>query len=155
MPQISSLEELHSLAPRDLYAAYLRGLSPRTQTEKQLEAGTVSRRTAERALAGSFAWYGYRAIGVVMDGERIAHVLYQGDLAPESYTMLEDALVKAGVPEDERELKRDLMRHENPGLFTCRRGPDGKWRLLAWHGPFGMGSGLFSIGAEESDSQDA
>jgi hypothetical protein len=155
MPQISSLEELHGLTPGDLYAAYLRGLSPRTQIEKQVAAGLVSPRAAERALAGSFAWYGYRPIGVVMDGERIAHVVYQSDLAPESYTMLEDSLMKAGVPEDERELKKDLMRHEHPGLFTCRRGPDGEWRHLAWHNPFGMGSVLFSIGEDDSDSQDA
>lgn len=34
-------------------------------------------------------------------------------------------------PAEEQALARDLVNHDNPAVATCRRQPDGTWRLLA------------------------
>jgi hypothetical protein len=143
MPRINSLEELQALNARGLYAAWLQNQSPRVQIEKQLAAGLASPQAAERALAQIGDFYSYRPIGMVMDGERISHVLYQGGPPPESWTTYEAMLVESGIPEDQRQLRLDLYGHEYPSIFTCRRGPDGEWRLLADHNLSSMGSVVF------------
>jgi hypothetical protein len=155
MPRINSLEELHALSSRDLYVEYLRSQSPRTDVEKQLATGRVTRQVAERALAETLAWYDFRPIGVVMAGERMAHVLYRTRLTPESYSRLEASFEEDGVPEDERELERDLLGRWHAGVFICRRGPNGQWHILASERPFGMGSVRVWIPNSDSDADES
>src|SRR5688572_14525990 len=150
LPTISSIEELELLPPRQLYAVWLESHSPRTQVNKLVVSGQVSRTRAETVLPSIVTNWNYTVIGVVMDGDRVAHVLYRGNPSPTGLRQDEADLLRAGAPAAELETLRDIFGKANPALVTCRRNSDGFWRLLASHHPFGIGTGMIWIGDDDT-----
>ena len=149
LPRISSIEELELLPPRQLYAVWLESHSPRAQVNRLVESGQVSRTRAEKVLPSIVSNWNYTVIGVVMDGDTVAHVLYRGDRSATGLKQVEADLLRASAPAAELETLRDIFGKENPGLVTCRRNSDGFWRLLASHYPFGIGVGVIWIGDDD------
>jgi hypothetical protein len=142
---VADVDALRALGPAETFAAWLDGHSRRRQYERHVAAGRASRAAADRALAYTrdAGWdaYRYAALGVVADGERIAHVLYgrdRGDFADPAAWTGAAAAHFAALPPEEQALTRDLVGRERPGVFTCRRQPDGTWRALAGYDFLGV-----------------
>jgi hypothetical protein len=150
IPHVGSVEELRRLSPKVLFAVWLQGQSPRTEVDKLVELGQVSRARADKALPSIIASWDYTLVGALMDGDRIAHVIYRSELAHVAWSSYESELQRLGVPNVEVETERDTFGRAKPGVITCRRGSDGAWRLLADSDLFRCRPFLAGIADEES-----
>ena len=101
--------------------------------------GRISRRAAEAHASLPYAGYHYVPLGAVADGERIAHVLFRNALDPD----------------DAQTLARELWGRAHPHVATCRRQPDGTWRLVADHDFLHVASVIISGVREEDATSDA
>jgi len=137
-PDVASTDELRAMAPAELFAAWLDGRSARRQILRLVAEGRAPAAVAEHLRAGPFPSQSLVALGVVHDGERFAHVLYRHrhDAEPAA---VETHGWAAALPDDERELALELMHRGHPQVTTCRRQPDGSWRLIADHNLLGYG----------------
>ena len=146
LPGVDSLEALRALGPAEAFARWLEGQSPRHEFLRMAEASGVPRAAAERQLAtkvdpGASAAR-FEALGSLPDGDRVAHVVYrpayrraEGPGAPLSAgarAMLAEAEARlARLNPEEQALERDLRERRGAEVATCRRQPDGSWRLIA------------------------
>jgi hypothetical protein len=142
------------LSPKELFAAWLVQHSTRNRIETEVEAGRMSRGRADRFLAQLGGEFSYMPLGVVPDGERVAHIVYRSEPAPEAWPILDAELEKSQLPPDEREFRRDLFYREHPGFLTCHRTSHGPWRVLASRNFFGVGGGLWSFGDENTTQEE-
>jgi hypothetical protein len=96
--------------------------------------GHVSPRVLELHKDQPYGGYAYVAIGVVVDGERMAHVLYRNNIDPQQPSTGEPSTGAPAHrlvdrPADEQAFALDLQR-SHPYVATCRRQVDGTWRLV-------------------------
>jgi hypothetical protein len=131
LPGVPDLAALAALSAKQAFAAWLDGRSVSRQVERLAATRRITRQTAELLAAGPTEHYPYVPLGVVPDGERVVHVLFRRtfDAGPPGSGDADNWL--AGLPADEQELARELWGREHPQVATCRRQPDGTWRLVA------------------------
>jgi hypothetical protein len=133
---VKSAEELRAMDASRMFVLWLQACSPWRRAA--LEAGTD-----ESWELGS-AWdppvddgkketrgYRYSVLGCVLDGPAIAHVLYRDEHTVDKIFPEEYAESMGTRPADEQELARQLHHGSSPRFATCRRQPDGTWRLIA------------------------
>lgn len=150
LPTVQSIGDLTNLSPREVYAAWLHARSPRVQLERQVEAGQVPREAIENMLSESRS-APLRFVGVVMEGDRLAHVLYRW--APVEGEGGEADCNEEGT--EEFQPQDDGPYSIPPQLVRCRRHESGEWHLLADYSLFGFGSTMYYVGKpEENDDSD-
>jgi len=144
MPGVASANDLRALSPAAAFAAWLEGRSPRRQIERLAADGHILAATA--ALLGDMSdLHHHVPLGVVFDGARVAHVAYHVEGDAEDDPTDEAAEWLARLTVEERDLARDLSGRERPQMETCRRQPDGTWRLLARDDFLSLGSIGYSV----------
>lgn len=152
LPGTSSIEELESLDPTELFVRWLEGRSPRRQLENASRDGHGPAMTEEQLATVAPFPFDIEPIGHVEVG-RIAIVLYrygEPDSGASDANRMEAWL--GALPEDERELTRDLAPAAHPMTLACRRQPDGSWALVADYGMFGMqGTSIMSTAVDGDD----
>jgi hypothetical protein len=84
-------------------------------------------------------------LGVVPDGDRIAHVIFRAAFDPAKLPDPPMGFSDAGPSEDERQLIRDIAGRLVPQVVTCRRQDDGTWRMIVGHDFFGLETSLFHV----------
>ena len=133
---VSSVDDLQQLDPMEAFARWLEGRSVRRQVAR-LAAEARIPQAVPAALEPPFQ-QAYVALGVVLDGARLAHVLYRHNFGwVESPEM---AIWLAKRPADEQELAHEIRGHLYPSVVTCRRQSDETWRLIADRRFFNVGS---------------
>lgn len=136
-PGVASVEALLALDDDALFAAYLAGRSFRGQLRRLVEDGRADADLVAETLAGPppIGYLDYVPVGWLPDGERVAHVVYHhgGGTPPGQWTGAAARWFAERTPE-EQALTRDITGRGHPFVATCRRQPDGSWRLLADHG---------------------
>jgi hypothetical protein len=140
LPGVQSLLELHTLAADELFRHWLAGRSARRQVERLAVDGHISHRTAEIRASRDFRMYRYVVIGVLPDGDELAHVLYRHDVDSEKPLSGGAASWLANLPDDEQLLARQLWASGHPSVALFRRQPDGSWRLIVEHDFLQIGS---------------
>jgi hypothetical protein len=150
LPGIPDVDALRLMSAEEIFAAWLDGRSPRRQIERLVSEGQISPASATRSHELASMVHPYVAIGIVQDGDDVAHVLYRYDVdAVHSSADAEEWLAK--LPKDEQTLALELSGRLHPQVTTCRRQQDGTWRLLAGYDFLGLGS--TAIGIEENDEE--
>jgi hypothetical protein len=132
---VKSVDELPEMDASRMFVLWLQARSPYRRAELEAES--------EEPWESDSAWdppvddgkkatrgFRYSVIGCVPDGEEIAHVLYRSDHTIDKIFPEEYAELMSGRPADEQELARQLHHHSSPRFATCRRQPDGNWRLV-------------------------
>lgn len=151
LPDAEDVAHLKRLGPEEVFALWLAGRSPRREVERMLAEQGIDPGSAASMLEQLTPSFAYEPVGAVADGERVAHVLYRmggvhsEDDGPEAAAWL------AGLPVEERELTRELAGRQHPMVATCRRQPDGSWRLIADHGFLRLGSFGICVTPEPAD----
>lgn len=155
LPGVASVEALRALTPEEVFGKWLEARSFRRQIEQLAAAGQISQRALElRTKAGYGGSYQYVAIGVVDDGDRIAHILYRQDVDPEQPWSGDGAKWLASRPADEQVLARELWAYGHPSVATVRRQTDGPWRFLVEHDFLGVGSmHIAGVSARDKESE--
>ena len=133
---VKSVDELREMDASRMFVLWLQARSPYRRAELEAES--------EEPWESNAAWeppvddgkkptrgFRYSVIGCVSDGEDVAHVLYRSDHSIDRIFPEEYAEMMSGRPTDEQELARQLHHHSFPHFATCRRQPDGTWRLVA------------------------
>ncbi|HTE45250.1 MAG TPA: hypothetical protein VK636_08425 [Gemmatimonadaceae bacterium] len=152
-PDVTSVEGLRALTPVEILARWLDGRSLRRQTERLAAHGRISLRALEvLTLAGFAGSYQYVALGMVADGDAIAHVLYHTHVAKDQPWSGDAANWLASLPPDEQVLAREMWTRGHPTVATVRRQIDGTWRLLIEHDFLGIG-GMHISGIRMKDEE--
>ena len=81
VPSIKSREELDSMTPANVFAAWLDGKSLRRQVELEVARGRLTRAAAAAVLEQTRAPYDFRSLAFVEDGGRIGYVVYRHGLS--------------------------------------------------------------------------
>ncbi len=145
LPGITSPEQLRSMEPAEIFAAWLEGRSPRAQIARLVEQGHVTAEVGATIAAHHMPPRRYVALGAVPDGEHLAHVVFRDASEP----WLDIAAQMDELPQDERALSRQLRPHSFARLAPCLRQPDGTWRLVADHRFMGVTVGqIFGVGTD-------
>ncbi|HEU4564423.1 MAG TPA: hypothetical protein VFS05_07240 [Gemmatimonadaceae bacterium] len=153
LPGVRSVEEAEAMSPEELFAGWLDGRSPWRQIERLAAEGRIPAATVAQARAYPLPVHRYEVLGVVHDGDRIAHVVYRHANAPDAPDEEAHEAWLAEQPEEERELARDLAWRAPPQVVTCRRQPDGSWRLLAGWDFLHLGSSAIVGFAQAEDGE--
>ena len=131
VPSVKSREDLESMDPARVFAAWLEGKSLRRQLGRNVDLKRMSRATASEVLAQDTIHFNFQSLGSVADGDRIAHVIYR-----------RDQFFRGPFPDDgdswvarcsapELELMRDIWGREHTLSVMARRQTDESWRLVA------------------------
>lgn len=134
-PGVASVEALLALDDAAVFAAYVEGRSLRRQLERLVADGRADPSILAEPITVPSDYYDFVPVGWLPDGERLAHVLFHhGNGTPPEQWTGESARWFAERTPEEQALTRDLTGRGHPFVATCRRQPDGTWRLLADHG---------------------
>lgn len=144
LPGFDSVEAVQRAAPAQVYAAWLEGRSPFAMVEQWIRDGRIAADVRDAARLSLAGFLQTTPIGAVLDGDRVAHVLYRHRGDPGHPEV-------AHLPEDEQAYAREIWARHHPRVSTCRRQDDGSWRLLAGHDFVGLGSTVLTLRAENSD----
>ena len=136
-PTVDSVAALRALEPTDFFAEWFYGQSPQRQLRDQAKDGAIGEKAANAIFSQPMRHFAYDVLGFLPNGDRIAHVLYQLQMAPPTEARADEWL--ANVPEDEREYIRDTSMRGHPQMFLCRKQPDGGWLGVAEFGFVGTG----------------
>lgn len=147
-PTVGSIAELARLSPVELFTEWLKGTSPRAQVEKALRDHQIPRKQAERIERDMREQPPFAPpvlLGVVPDGDQVAHVLYR------------DANVGAPDPsiveEDLRAFQHDVLQRKLVRVETVRRSESGAWGLIAAWGMLGLGINAVYIEPTGDDAE--
>jgi hypothetical protein len=132
LPGVGSLEALRTLAPEEVFRHWLDGRSARRQVALAAD-GRISQRAAHLSTLAGFARYRYVPLGVVPDGDQMAHILYRHDADPQQPWSGDAANWLASQPADEQLLARELSARGHPYVALVRRQVDGTWRFVVEH----------------------
>jgi hypothetical protein len=142
IPGVGDMTELRGLGPTATFASWLRARSPRGQVEQAQAAGHISDEAAERALSATRGAFPCVLLGVVSDGSQVAHIIFREEFDPAE--PLEPPLGFSGMAsDDEWELVRDISGRLAPEVASCRRQPDGTWRMVVGHDFLRFGSVIY------------
>jgi hypothetical protein len=135
-PDVESIEVLEAMSPGRFYLTYVEAHGVRRQVERLVADGRLP-----AAALDSIRKRELVAIGSVLDGDRIALVLYRDrfDEGEVSKEWLEDH------PQEEREMAWRLATRGHVRIQPCYRQPDGGWKLIADFTAFGRGSMSISV----------
>ena len=136
-PTVGSIDELRQMSAVALYASWLEGRSLRRQLQQIAKQQSLPDSAVDEALRAAGAEERATLLGVVPDGERVAHVLYRTEIAQVP------AISEDGA--EEREFQADMAGRQFVSVLTCRRGKDGGWRLIADHSLLGHGANVVSL----------
>jgi hypothetical protein len=151
-PGVSSLDAMRSMDPAEVFATWLRGRSPAHQARIALRDRQTPAGFHEDILAATGFAAPIVTLGVVHDGERVAHVLFRREYPmPHVSEDEEHDACMAALSHEERELARELAGREFPHVATCRRQPDGEWRLIAGFDFLQMGRFVVSVDMDDDD----
>lgn len=131
LPGVASVSELADMAPDEVFAAWLFCRSPRAQIELAVARGEISRKRADTALPHLGKLPRIVFLGVVHDGDRIAHIVHRYGIDDAQDN--EDASSERPIITGPAELERDMAGRSFVELTTCRSGADSEWRLIADH----------------------
>ena len=136
-PTVGSIDELRQMSAVALYASWLEGKSFRRQLQRAAKQHSLPDSAVDEALRSAGAEERATLLGVVPDGERVAHVLYRMEVtsAPE---------ISEGDTA-EHEFQKDMAGRQFVHVLTCRRGTEGGWRLIADHSLLGHGAKVVSL----------
>jgi hypothetical protein len=137
--KVRSVDELRALAPEEALAQWLEVRSLGGQIARMVAAGRAPAQALDAFRAGLLPRYNYVALGVVLDGDDFADIVYRNDANPTHEPKGEVADWLAQRPDDERQLARAMWTRGHPRIATARRQPDGTWRLLVEHDFLGVG----------------
>lgn len=163
LPGIADVAALRALAPAAGCAAWLDGQSLERQTEWLRSIGELSAAQVAVLTAAGSERFNLAALGWVPDGDTLAHVVYghAGAAAEDGGDDSTDADPVPGawpLSDGERALVRE-RRHGRPSIATCRRQPDGGWRLVAsqheFPGVSGHAVAICDDGSADADTADA
>jgi hypothetical protein len=133
---VKSVEELRAMDPSRMFVLWLQACSPYRRAALEAEndpSWEVDSAWDPPVDGGTKETRGYRysVIGFIADGPQIARVLYRDDLTIDKMFPDEYAELMSGKPDDEQELASQLHHNSHPRFATCRKQPDGSWRLVA------------------------
>lgn len=129
VPSVKSPGELESMAPANVFAAWLDGKSLRRQLDSEVARGRLTRAAAAEVLKEGRASWDLRALAFVEDSDRIGYVVYRHGLAFGGFPQAVDGAADA-TPED-AEFARDVRGRMHPMASIVRRQGDGGWLLVA------------------------
>jgi hypothetical protein len=141
LPGVGSVQLLLELSPAEVFAAWMQSQSPRSQIEQGAAAGHAAPAAADAARAALQTLLACVALGVVFDGDRIAHVIYRPALPGEVSHQPGDA--RAGGDDPLADV--DLEGRTHVSALLCRRAADGQWHLVADTGLFGLGFLMYQL----------
>jgi len=127
---VDSVDELREMEPGKMFARWLQGQKLERQGEHDDDAGEDWKRHS-RDFDKTTRAYHYKTLGAVLDGDKIAYVVYRNSRVPNDvYPGVMDEW-ESTRPEDEVELAHDTRYLRYPMVVTCRKQNDGSWRLIA------------------------
>ena len=138
LPSVATVDELLSMEPTQVVAAWLHGRSPMVQIERLAEERRVSRDVVYQALSDRHEIWNFVVLGVVPDGDNVAHVIYRWASAEER-----GVNVPPSSHRDIRPLESDVLQRAPVQSVACRRDTDGRWGLIADVGFFSLGSSMY------------
>lgn len=133
LPTVTSVEELVSLAPASLFAAWLEGRSPRRQIAALMGAGNLPPEAEADLIKLSQHMLDFVLLGVVSDGDDVSHVVYRQRVDESELWTGEAAQELNKLPAEEQKLMRESWARGMPRTVRCRLQEDGTWRLHADH----------------------
>lgn len=155
LPGVTSVEMLRELSAEDVYARYLEGRSYRHQLRRLIAESKVPVEW-ERIQKSGVPQMHLEPVGVVLDGDRIGHVVYRHD--PDDGRDARDrpphiAEWLSRRPPDERELWEVLAARQPAQVTPMLRHADGSWWLLADRGFMGIGGVVIGPGMGDPDDE--
>ncbi len=155
LPGVADVTTLAALESVDVFAAWLDGCSPHSTVERRAADGSIAAATAEKFLQAVDRFWCFLALGVIPDGDRMAHILYRDERPFTMPDSPEWSEWNARLDADEQRLIEDTAGCGN--TFTaaqlCRRQPDGYWLLVADEKFLRIGNVFFAI-SDTNDSED-
>jgi hypothetical protein len=128
---VETVDELREMDPGKMFARWLQAKKPDRYVERDRDASEDWKRQKTRASDKTTRSYQYTTLGSVLDGDKIAYVVYRNSKVPNDvYPGVMDEW-ESRIPEDEAELARDTRYLRHPLIVTCRKQKDGSWRLVA------------------------
>lgn len=125
LPGIGSVEALRTLPEATVFTAWLEGHSIGGRIRRAIADGSMPAKDAALVLRHV---HDYVVVGALPDGAGLAHVVYRERIEAHDDGAELPAWL-ADRPADERALARELVGMP-PRVQTCRRQPDGSWRLV-------------------------
>ncbi|HZK79338.1 MAG TPA: hypothetical protein VFC35_10540, partial [Gemmatimonadaceae bacterium] len=128
---VDTIEELREMDPGKMFARWLRAKQPDARFEHAPDEGEEWKGRKDRGSDKTTHTYCYTTIGSVLDGEKIAWVIYRNAKSPNDFYpgLMDDWESK--LPDDEAELARETRYMRHPLVVTCRKQDDGSWRMIA------------------------
>jgi hypothetical protein len=128
---VESVDELREMDPGKMFARWLQAKEPEQDADPDRDPGENWKRHKVPASEKTTRAYHYTTLGSVLDGDKIAYVVYRNSKGPNDFYpgVMNDW--ESERPADEVELARDTRYLRHPMVITCRRQSDGSWRLIA------------------------
>lgn len=123
-----TLETLHGVqtpGPREMFIAWLRWASPRSKAWRLVETGEISSETAEAFCSPVPPVRLIELVGVVVEHDRFAHILFRAAITPPTESWLN------AIPPEDRPARSDQWSFGRVSVSQARRQPDSTWRLWA------------------------
>jgi hypothetical protein len=128
---VETVDELREMDPGKMFTRWLQAKKPERHVERDRDASEDWKRQKTSASDKMTRTYHYTTLGSVLDGDKIAYVVYRNSKKPNDvYPGVLDEW-ESSVPKDEVELARDTRYLRHPMVATCRKQNDGSWRLIA------------------------
>jgi hypothetical protein len=147
-PSIDSLEALWRLTPLEIFAAWCEGQSPQRQMAQAVHS-TESGEQHRAPLPDLKKLFNFDVLGVVSDGDSVAHVVYRDRAYVDIRADSAGTQVASGIDLEELEARAHLS------TLLCHRLPTGEWRILARAGLLGIGTMMYYFGACTEDEDAA
>lgn len=146
VPSVASVEQLRDMSPVEVFAAWLEGQSYERQVEGMRRETSIPPEVLEVVLR-SRPERTFKILGMIPDGDRIAHVVYRQECTWPDDSDDSDETPQPAIDVDPEESSFLADRSQPaPEFSTLRRQGDGSWRMIADHRFLGLGSGGFSVG---------
>lgn len=141
LPSCGSLEEARRMSPEGIFAAWLEGRRDYYQIVQLENRGLAPAGTAALHQAHLIGLdVRLVVLGVVPDGDAVAHVIYRDEPDDPATWGAETRARLDQLPADEAVLAADQMWRTAVRTAMCRRQPDGRWRLVAGFDFLSVGS---------------
>lgn len=140
-PGVESIGDIRGMGPRDFYAKWLESNSPRRQIARMVEQGRAPQEALSITARDLKNFYERTAIGYVLDGKDVAHVLYRQSPAEPTGDPLGEPL--EGSPGETDAFTSKVGPRLNPSVMTLTRQKDGGWALIADEALLGTGAIYF------------
>jgi hypothetical protein len=127
LPSVKSSDELESMTPANVFAAWLEGKSLRRQIEREVSRGRLTRASAAQVLEQVPAPFNFHGMAFVPDEDHIGYVIYRHG-PPASSPDVDGA---TATTTEDLEFARELRGRTAPMASTVRKQSDGGWLFVA------------------------